>query len=331
MELATKEVRRSPHGSRASPQQAVERGRAGGWRTPGRAGQARPQRRDRHRQRVGGASATPTAGAVMHVPSPSNPDQSTRLSAPTLPDSSLASRKAHAPQASTPTALTLARTVSCPRHPREGGPAATRYLPDSPGPRPRPLRPHAVAQSAPPGRPGQSGPGRPHLPGWQTGAWQAGAHRSSPRPQPGRWWWWRAASAVAGRPRGARRAGWRCHGARATRGARGADGSGARGGGARARAAGLRRRGRRTIASPCRRPPAPAGGPGPSGACGPAGLGAGPESPPPRPAPWQPRPLSVLPAALGPRVSDLPLSERNGCSAALPAPGPHRSLCGRPP
>lgn len=107
----------------------------------------------------------------------------------------------------------------------------------------------------------------------RPGGGRAGAHRSSPRPQPGREGRLRAA---AGRTAGG---GGRCHGARATRGARGAGSGGARGG-ARARAAGLRRRGRRTIASPCCRPPAPAGGPGPSGA-GPAGLGAGPGSPNP--------------------------------------------------
>lgn len=127
---------------------------------------------------------------------------------------------------------------------------------------------------------------------------------------------------MARRRRGSQRAaGGRCHGARAARGARGAGGGGARGG-ARARAAGLRRRGWRTIASPCRRPAAPAGGPGPSGARGPAGLGAGPESPPPCPAPWQPRPLSVLRAAPGPGVADLPRGERGGGFAAGSRPSP---------
>lgn len=150
---------------------------------------------------------------------------------------------------------------------------------------------------------------------------RAGAHRSSPRPQPGRDGRLQAAAggpAAAGRTASSGR---RCHGARAARGARGAGGGGARGG-ARARAAGLRRRGRRTIASPCRRPPAPAGGPGPSGAGGPAGLGAGPESPPPRLAPWQPRPLLVLGTAPRPGVADLPPGESGGRSVAGSRPPP---------
>ena len=68
--------------------------------------------------------------------------------------------------------------------------------------------------------------------------------------------------------------------------------------------------------SPCRRPPAPAGGRGPSGAGGPAGLQAGHESPPPRPAPWQPRPLSGLCLAPRPGVADLPRGERGVGSSA---------------
>ncbi|CAD7670012.1 unnamed protein product [Nyctereutes procyonoides] len=106
-------------------------------------------------------------------------------------------------------------------------------------------------------------------------------------------------------------------------GAGGARGRRRRGAWRRAGASGgTAARGRRTIASPCRRPPAPAGGPGPSGAGGPAGLWAGPESPPPRPAPWQPRPLSVLGAAPRPGVADLPPGELCGGSAAGSRPPP---------
>lgn len=78
----------------------------------------------------------------------------------------------------------------------ERAPGTASSHPSSPGrPRPRPpprsRRPHAAAQSAPPRRSGQSGPGHRHLPpcgapAGQTGARQAGAHRSSPRPHPGR-------------------------------------------------------------------------------------------------------------------------------------------------
>eukprot|EP00071_Canis_lupus_P027280 XP_022260837.1 pH-response regulator protein palI/prr-5-like [Canis lupus familiaris] len=108
-------------------------------------------------------------------------------------------------------------------------------------------------------------------------------------------------------------------------GAGGARGRRRRGAWRRAGASGgTAARGRRTIASPCRRPPAPAGGPGPSGARGPAGLWAGPESPPPRPAPWQPRPLSVLRAAPRPGVADLPPGELRRFCGRLPTPATFR-------
>ena len=96
---------------------------------------------------------------------------------------------------------------------RERAPGAASSHPCSPGrprprPRPRPRRPHAAAQSTQPRRPGQSGPGHRHLPrcgapAGQPGARRAGAHRSSPRPQPSREWRLRAA---AGRTAGCRRA-----------------------------------------------------------------------------------------------------------------------------
>jgi hypothetical protein len=331
MEPATQETKRSPRGSRASPRQAAEP-REWGARSQRRAEPAEriPSMGTGDRRRpVRWRSHSDANSRRCHTRSkPMRPDPSTRLSAPTLPDSSLGSRKARRPQASTLTTLTVVpdwHMTVCILSPAAGGSEGQAPHPPSPAPGTgRDPDPVACTRLHKARRPA----GRDKA-GWGAGTY-LGAERCPDRRERGgqgltgrR----RARSPaatggcgrrrVAWRPRGARRtAGGRCHGARAARGARGAGGGGARGGGARARAAGLRRRGRRTIASPCRRPPAPAGGPGPSGARGPVGLGAGPESPPPRPAPWQPRPLSVLPIALQPRVVDLPRGERSARSSA---------------
>lgn len=97
----------------------------------------------------------------------SEPRRPRSISAPvssTLPDSSLRSIDVRVPQASTPTVFSgtwLART--------EPGHSASH--PPSWGSQDRPQRLHAVAQSAPPCRPGQSGPGRQrHLPGCRAPA-----------------------------------------------------------------------------------------------------------------------------------------------------------------
>lgn len=197
---------------------------------------------------------------------------------PTLPDSSLRSIEVRVPQASAPRIFT-----AIPGCPAQDPGTRRRILPPE-LPRTDPAactRPHKARLLAGRDKAGRGAGctylGAERLPGTGSAA-SGGTLVAAPTARSrgvvagGYWRRWRGGPG--------RTAGGRCHRARAARGARGAGGRGARGGCARARAAGLRRRGRRTIASPCRRPSAPAGGPEPSGARGPAGLGAGRESSP---------------------------------------------------
>lgn len=164
MELATTEVRRSPRSLIASCQQAAELEEAGYSQARDRQIRARPQSPDRRRLVPRRNHRTRKSLRCQTRFEPRRPRSISASVSSTLPDSSLRSIDVRVPQASTPTVFSgtwLART--------EPGHSASH--PPLWGSQDRPQRLHAVAQSAPPCRPGQSGPGRRrHLPGCRVPA-----------------------------------------------------------------------------------------------------------------------------------------------------------------
>ncbi|XP_038957253.1 collagen alpha-1(III) chain-like [Rattus norvegicus] len=150
---------------------------------------------------------------------PRRPRSMSASASPTLPDSSLRSTEVRVPQASTPIVFT-----GIPGCPAQDPGTGHRILPPE-LPRTDPRRLHAAAQSAPPCRPGQSGPGRRlHLPGCGAPAgqrergWRGRTGRRRAHSPDAKGGCWRLLVVVAGWPR--------AHGRRAlSQGASGAGGA----------------------------------------------------------------------------------------------------------